>query len=135
MSPFGKVENEAVVAGVLAPERLAQPRAAPDGGPRQRVQVVLEGELGVEQHVDAAPQLGLVPRGAAPRAAHPAGAPEDLDVVELPEDGRQRARRQRRPITRRVTQPAPVAAAAGGGHRALAGADDVAGGRGGVEGK
>lgn len=117
ITPVSEVEDEAVVAGVLAPERLAQLGAAADGGPRQRVEVALEGELRVVQHVDAAPQLGLVPCGTAPGLAHPAGAPEDLDVVELSEDGQQRVRRQRRPVTRRVAQPAPVAAAARGRHR------------------
>jgi hypothetical protein len=112
MSPFGEEEDEAVVAGVLAVGRLAQPRAALEGVPRQRVEVTLEGELGVEQHVDA-----------APGAAHPGGAPEDLDVVELAEDARQRARRHCRPVTRRVARPAPVSAAARGRHRSLAGAD------------
>lgn len=42
------------------------------------------------EHVDAAPQLGIVARGAAPGAAHLPGPHQDLDVVELAEHGQDR---------------------------------------------
>jgi hypothetical protein len=75
----------------------------------------------VAAHVDAAPQRGVLPRGAAPGAAHLAGAHEDLDVVELAEDIRERVPRQRRPVPRLLplaaAAAATVAARRGGGRR------------------
>lgn len=60
------------------------------------------------EHVDAAPQLGIVARGAAPGAAHLPGPHQDLDVVELAEHGQDRFPRQPR---RPVPAPAPAATA------------------------
>jgi hypothetical protein len=72
----------------------------------------------VAAHVDAAPQRGVLPRGAAPGAAHLGGTHEDLDVVELAEDIRERVPRQRRPVPRLLPLvAATVAARRGGGRR------------------
>lgn len=87
--------------------------------------------VGVAAHVDAAPQARIVAGRAAPGAAHLAGAREDVDVVEPPEDGRDRGRRQLRPVPRRLrlrcpraAAPAAIAvmasAAAGGGRHRVA---------------
>ena len=97
-SLLAEVQEESVVAGVLAAERLALPRAALDGGAGHPLAVELEGEVGVAAHDDAAPQLGLVPRGAAPGAAYLVGAHEDVDVVQLVEDGQDRVQRHLRPV-------------------------------------
>ena len=52
---------------------------------RLPVEIDLVEEVGVTAHVDAVPQRGLVPHGAAPGAARLAGAHQYLDVVELVE--------------------------------------------------
>ena len=59
---------------------------SPQNALRHPVEVELGGEVGVAQHVDAAPELGLVAGGAAPGAAHLAGPHQDVDEVELAED-------------------------------------------------
>ena len=52
---------------------------------RLPVEIDLVEEVGVTAHVDAVPQRGVVPHGAAPGAARLAGAHQYLDVVELVE--------------------------------------------------
>lgn len=70
-------------------------------------------------HVDAAPELKHIARGAAPGAAHLPRANQDLDVVELVEDGAAHVQQKPRPVphilrrTRRplTAAPAPTAEA------------------------
>ena len=52
---------------------------------RHPVEIDLDQEVGVTAHVDAVPQRGVVPRGAALGSARLAGAHQYLDVVELVE--------------------------------------------------
>jgi hypothetical protein len=93
-------EEEVVVHEDLSPEGLAPARAAPHGSPRRRLEVDVVGQIGAAAHVDAAPQLGLLPRRAAPRPAHVAGPREDVDEVQPAEHGQQRVHRQLRPVPR-----------------------------------
>ena len=71
-------------------ECIAPSLGAADGGLRHPAEVNPAVEVGVAAHVDAAPERGVVARGAAPGAAHLHVPREDLDVVELAEDGRER---------------------------------------------
>jgi len=89
-----------VIGRVLGPECLALPLGAVDGGLRHRVEIHPAVEVRVSEHVNAAPQRGFIARGVPPGAAHLPGPQEDLDVVELAEDGRYRVQRQRRPVPR-----------------------------------
>jgi hypothetical protein len=73
ISLFAKELEHAVIGSVLGPERLAPPLGAADGGPRHPAEVDPAVEVGVAAHVDAAPERGVVARGAAPGAAHPRG--------------------------------------------------------------
>jgi len=80
--------DEVVEAVALSRERLALPLATPYGLHRHLVEVdqVPVRERLVPSHVNAAPELGLVPCRAAPGAAHLVGPQHDLDVVEPVED-------------------------------------------------
>ena len=112
-------------SAALGLECIAPSLGAADGGLRHPAEVNSAVEVGVAAHVDAAPQRGVVARGAAPGAARLAGAHEDLDVVEPAEDGGDRVQRQRRPVPRLLRLAAAVAAAAaaapGGGGRGRGG--------------
>ena len=91
---LAEVDKEAVVPGVLPAEGLALPRAAPDGLAGQAAAIEPARDPLVPAHGDAAPQRGLLPRRAAPGAAHAVGGRQDVDVVQPLEDHQEHVRRQ-----------------------------------------
>ena len=111
--------SSAAYSAQNASHRPLARRTAARAFPQRSTQAV---EVGVAAHVDAAPERGVVARGAAPGAAHPRGPHEDLDVVEPAEDDRERVRRQRRPAPcsigwARVRRSGAGPAREGGGRR------------------
>ena len=77
-------------------------RAAPDGLAGHAAAVEPARDPLVPAHGDAAPQRGLLPRGAAPGAAHLVRGDQDVDVVEAVEDRQERVRSQAAgPVPRR----------------------------------
>jgi len=74
---LGEEEEEVVVDVVHALEGVILAGAEANGGPRDSpgpCMLPVGGAVEVT-HVDVAPQARILPRGAAPGAAHPRGAP------------------------------------------------------------
>ena len=107
---MGKEAKEVVVQ-VLAAEILALPRAEAHGATGEFFEISRGSERAAAVNVDAAPQLRLVARHAAPGAAHRGHAAlEELNQVELAEDVGDRVQRQLRPVPYLGSRPAAASA-------------------------